>query len=415
MYKNNVITIRGTFLFIPLLLVALIPLSSAAVDYYLKADVVTKIMPDGASIQMWGFASCNETFTECEPVTVPGPMLVVPPGDTTLTIHLMNNLTPANVGGMGCPVSIIIPGQLTDMTPVRFGPTPYPQYEGRVRSFTHETPHGSIGTYTWSNFRPGTYIYQSGTHPQCHVQMGLYGGVKKDAAANEVYPGIQYDNEVILFYSEIDPAFHEAIATGNYGPGKAVTSTINYKPKYFLINGAPYPSASPIMDHPLEGSERVLVRFLNAGLQSHVPTLQDLYMSLIAEDGNLYPYPKNQYSVLLAAGKTIDAIVTPPQGVYPIYDHNMYLTNVESFPGGMLTYLEVEEEAPPFLHPADQPPYGNGDVEIQDIEISAFASAWLSGSDPEILDWHVSSGGAIFLQGGCYTWQDTTWIWINCL
>ena len=26
--------------------------------------------------------------------------------------------------------------------------------------------------------KPGTYLYQSGTHPQVQVQMGLYGGVK---------------------------------------------------------------------------------------------------------------------------------------------------------------------------------------------------------------------------------------------
>jgi hypothetical protein len=41
----------------------------------------------------------------------------------------------------------------------------------------------------------------------------------------------------LLFFSEIDPVLHDAVASGNYGEGKAVTSTINYRPRYFLVNG----------------------------------------------------------------------------------------------------------------------------------------------------------------------------------
>ena len=37
---------------------------------------------------------------------------------------------------------------------------------------------------------PGTYLYQSGSHPAVQVQMGLYGGVTSDAAAGEVYSGV---------------------------------------------------------------------------------------------------------------------------------------------------------------------------------------------------------------------------------
>ena len=44
------------------------------------------------------------------------------------------------------------------------------------------------GIYSWTNMKPGTYLYQSGTHPQVQVQMGLYGGVKKDFATGRPIP-----------------------------------------------------------------------------------------------------------------------------------------------------------------------------------------------------------------------------------
>jgi len=59
-------------------------------------------------------------------------------------------------------------------------------------------------------------------------------------------------------------------------------------------------------------NERVLLRLLNAGLKSVVPALDGgAYLSLVAEDGQPYPYAKQQYSTLLAAGKSIDAVLTP--------------------------------------------------------------------------------------------------------
>jgi FtsP/CotA-like multicopper oxidase with cupredoxin domain len=298
-----------------------------SIDYNLSASAFTKTMPDGVTvITMWGFALAGGA------PTAPGPMLEVPPGETSLTINLTNNL-PENI-------SIVIPGQPMTLSPVMFT-----DGEGRqrVRSFTHETgASGGTNTYTWNNLKPGTYIYHSGTHPAKQVQMGLYGGIKMDAAAGQAYTGHAYDNEVILFYSEIDPYLHAAVEGGTYGT-PSYPSTINYIPKYSLINGEPHPNAAPVVDHSIGTGERVLVRFLNAGLRAHVPTLGGgLYMDVIAEDGNLYPYPKGQYSVLLSAMKTTDAILTPASAnTYPVYDRSLYLANADSEAGGMLVHLDV--------------------------------------------------------------------------
>ena len=68
---------------------------SSAVTVDLQAGAITKTMPDGTAITMWGYG------LQGGPVTVPGPTIVVPPGDGTLTVNLLNNLTEA--------VSLVIP------------------------------------------------------------------------------------------------------------------------------------------------------------------------------------------------------------------------------------------------------------------------------------------------------------------
>ena len=209
--------------------------------------------------------------------------------------------------------------------------------------------------------KTGTYLYQSGTHPAKQVQMGLYGAVKVGD-----YPGV--DNEVLLLYSEIDPALHDPPATAK---------PLNYKPEYFLINGEPYPNAAPIIDHSVVTNENVLIRFLNAGLKTHVPTLLGGYMTVIAEDGNLYPYPKEQYSVSLPAGKTVDALWVPAtDGTYPVYDARHYLTSAGAPEGGMLVKLEVG-------------PDGNAPVAVDDnytVAEDGTLTATVGGTPAGVLD-----------------------------
>ncbi len=324
-----------------IVLVAL-PVTAVAADFYLRAEAVTVNFPDGTpsgrNVVMWGFALDSSFGAADGNVTVPGPMLTVPSGDATLTIHVDNNLS--------VPISIVIPGQITTMTPVihSVAPSdPASAYNGRVRSFTHETPPGNTAavTYNWTNFRPGTFIYHSGTHPALQVQMGLYGGVKKDTASGTAYTGVPYDAEVVLFFSEVDPNFHDAVAGGNYGPGGTVTSAVNYSPQFFLINGrpntgavAPIPAGNP--------GDTVLIRFLNAGLKSHAPNSLGLRMSVVAEDGFAYRHQREHYAIGLPALKTKDAIVSPSAvGVYPIYDRALHLTNGTASPGGMVAHIET--------------------------------------------------------------------------
>ena len=340
------------------LVLAALPLAVSqafAAEYWLQTGTTTV-----QGVPMWGYANCTASFATCDPVTVPGPALTVAPTDTAgLTVHLKNTLT--------APTSLVISGQaISDPTPVWTDGTSGPRngdLTRRVRSFTHEaSAGGGTADYVWPNLKAGTYLYESGTHPQVQVQMGLYGAVTRDAdAGNVAYrqgaTSIAYANQLTLLYSEIDPALHQAVSDGTYGSG-GPTSTLEYRPKFFLINGKAYPDATLAPLATVTAAQGTLLRFINAGLKTHVPTINGQYWKMIAEDGNPYPYlnnPRQQYTAFLTAGKTLDVLLTPsnPNASgnvrYAIFDSRVYDTNNGAQGGGMLAYLDVTPaiNAPP--------------------------------------------------------------------
>ena len=371
---------------------------AAGAEYWLCAKAGSVTMPDGAIVPIWGYVQDdNADLTDGCPAldastwTAARPALNVPSADVTgLTVHLRNDLS--------APTSLVIPGQAMP-TPVAGaepvwtdGSTgPRTAATQRVRSFTHEAAPGLTADYAWSSVRPGSYLYHSGTHPQVQVQMGLYGAVTRNfldgvpevpavppdpgipgdpgtpavpAVPGQAYDGVPYGAELTLLFSEIDPAQHAAIAAGTYGTAGApvtpcpdsggtsmpMTSTLCYRPKYFLINGKPFQPTDPAMA-TLSVGQDTLLRLLNAGLRSYAPTVQGTYMKMIAEDGNRYryrdtglDYPRDQYqySTLLASLKTTDAVITPASlGGTVIYDRRLHLVNNLAQNGGMFVRLDA--------------------------------------------------------------------------
>lgn len=283
-------------------------------------------MPDGGTVAMWGYG--NDAGGVCN-ATVPGPRITLPVGESLLTINLRNAL-PAGTEG----VSVMIPGLAGTTAPA---PVFFTDGQGRQRvsSMAPVTAPGATVQYQFAS-KPGTYLYQSGTHPAVQVQMGLYGAVTQDAATG-AYEGVPYDNEVMMLYSEIDPALHTAVAGGVYGTA-AYPSAINYQPKYFLVNGESYTAATPDMPAGAAG-QTTLIRFMNAGLESHAPFLTGLSMNIVAESGNAYPYPRRQHSMLLAAGQTRDAVIeAAADGRYPVSDRRLR--------NGLMRVLAVGPAAP---------------------------------------------------------------------
>ena len=139
------------------------------------------------------------------------------------------------------------------------------------------------------------------------------------------------------------------------GPAPCYPAAVNYTPTYFLINGqyfdktAPQNSAFTVADTAPYSSGNILVRLLNAGSRTHVPSIVGLPMSLVAEDGNLAPgKPKLQNEVLLTAGKTHDVLVRPAASgtayapaTYPVFDRALNLSTDNHPDGGMQGFLLV--------------------------------------------------------------------------
>lgn len=353
---------RATLLGIATLLAALAAAPAAAHTVYLRAAPFTATMPDGVTpVPMWGYAIGNsaEEANAATPAS-PGPAITVPAGDNSLTVILINALP--------VPTSFVLHGQNTRMTPVftsiddDTSCTPGTSLACRVRSFTHEAAPASSAQYVYGNVKPGTYFYQSGTLPQVQVQMGLVGMLRKDTplptaatALQYAYDNLPYDHEVALVLSEVDTVLHNAVNT-NGGSLPPATSTLNYAPTYFrlhrygsAVNGATAeeitatPSRVPLN---VPSGQRMLLRTLNAGLQSRSLMIDDGHVFIAAEDGNKFPYAREQVTALLPAAKTADLWFTPVAGSAPrvltVFDRRLDLTNNNGDAvGGMLAQMKV--------------------------------------------------------------------------
>jgi hypothetical protein len=267
-------------------------------------------MPDGALVHTWGFASSAGISA-----TVPGPLLLGNEGDT-MDVTLNNSLP--------FTVALAFPGQ--ELLPDLVG-----------------VPPGGSATYSFVLSSPGTFLYEAGlTADGPHqVAMGLYGAL----VANPLVPGT-YNDEWLLVLGEVDPVL-------NSDP--AAFSMHEYSPEYGLINGQAYPAVPEIEVLP---GQTVLFRYVNAGLQSHWMGLLGLRQQIIASDGQPLPASYGVVADTIAAGQTVEALVTIPATAvtdarYALYDTNLLLHNagqtgtaVGLSYGGMMTFLRVTEGSP---------------------------------------------------------------------
>ena len=305
--------------------------AAAQTTVRLIAAPVTKdvTLPNGTtvSVPMWGYALDTAPQTPTarsnagETVTVPGPRIVVPPGDTTLTIKLTNCLPETDLAGH-----------------------PRPAVHGRAREKRRRArPVDDAGdgcaaapeTYTFTGLKPGTLPVPERV---ASGRAGADGPLRRDDEGRSppATPtrAFAYAHEAVLVYSEIDQALHQAVcpsivggacSPGTYGTPSGPTSTIDYRPSLFLINGESYTEAMATIAAGTAG-EATLLRLLNAGLRTHAPVLDNGSLRIVAEDGNKLPFAKDQAAVMLAAGKTHDALWTPAAaGTYSLYDRTLGL------------------------------------------------------------------------------------------
>jgi hypothetical protein len=409
----------------------------------LTAAPSTLTLPDGSSVPMWGY-SCDATqvagttatcakLNPGAPVNGWSPVVITVPTGQDLQINLTNSLIFTITGGSATntvPTSLVIVGQLggglgnsatSTQSPVHDNAQQVtwpiaspgsantaPPQGNRVQSFSTEVAEGATANLCWGTscptptpaLRPGTYLIESGTHPSIQGPMGLYGMLVVTAAptqssnvetlAGTAYPGVSYDAEVPVLFSEIDPAqngsVQAAVTTSGFsetmvwsgqpgGCGNPSSSTyhqcyppaVNYTPLYYLINGVGFnktnASNSLFASNPastLSTATSVLVRMVNAGLRMHVPAIVGSQtgspavpgFGLIAEDGNPLPgVTRVQNEVFMAAGKTYDVKINVPASAataLPIYDRELSLSgNGTAHDAGMLAYLRINGAALP--------------------------------------------------------------------
>jgi FtsP/CotA-like multicopper oxidase with cupredoxin domain len=290
---------------------------AAAVTINLCAKKGSLILPKSIVVSVWGFAlkpsgvPCGDPSVQAQ---VPGPVIDLVAGDE-VTVNVTNTLNQN--------VSVIFPGQGVP-----------PDFDG--------VPRTDRASYTFTPSAPGTFLYEAGANAQVQIPMGMFGALIVRPSVclvtcvpipNQAYDDLStaYDVEAIMVLSEIDPAFNAHPMTFDF---------TNWAPKYWLINGKTYPRIRPPIS--ATAGQKVLLRYLNAGVDHHTMTLLGAYQREIAADAFPLPFPFDAVSETIPAGQTKDMIVTVPSaGSFPLYSANLNVTNVDSYPGGMMTFIKA--------------------------------------------------------------------------
>lgn len=342
------------------------PPGSGLVVCELWATTGTITLPGGASLPIWGYSDSAAGAAQ-----LPGPVIIAQEGDQVqVTLHNALSVTTA----------LFFDGQT--LPPDRSG-----------------VSAGASSVYQFSASTPGVFLYEAAPLPgaQQQVAMGLFGAliVRPAGAPGQAYanPASAFDDEALLVLSEIDPAL-------NNNP--LAFDMRRYQPKYWLINGKAYPDTEPILT---AAGNRVLLRYVNAGLQTHTLAFLGGYQKFLALGSAELPFYRNLVSEELGPGQSADALVTipasaPPGMRYPLYEASMLLHNngAPGF-GGMITFLTIPDGA------------GNGDTQgptasgislspnpangTADVAVSATLSdAATGGSNIQATEFFIDSIGA---------------------
>jgi FtsP/CotA-like multicopper oxidase with cupredoxin domain len=114
----------------------------------------------------------------------------------------------------------------------------------------------------------------------------------------------------------------------------------------FTINGRAFPNTQPL---EVREGERVRIRLINVGHESHFMHSHSHRFEIVAKDGNPVPgKPQVRDTVEVGPGSRVDIILTADNpGVWPFHCHNLlHVANDNIYPGGMLTFITYTEDSP---------------------------------------------------------------------
>jgi Multicopper oxidase len=309
---------------------------------------------EASPVPIWGYVDCTTNPSSPPALTGPGgPTLAYNQGEA-VSITLHNNLSVAT--------GLVFPG--LPQPPDRTGVAP-----------------GGTKAYSFTVNKPGTFLYQAALLPksQYQVAMGLYGalsvlpsgGGKAYADSVPTTQDSTFTTQATLVLGEIDPALNR---TAN----PATFNMRNFAPRYGLINGAVHPNTAPI---PAAAGDKVLLRYVNAGLKLHSMAALGVRQNVIAYDGNQLRYPHKIVAETFGPGQTTDVIATVPTSAaagskYAIYDGSLSLHNSSSGNGGMLTFISVAGSTVPSGTPTTSgvtltPSTTNGTIPAAGVAVTA--------------------------------------------
>ncbi|HEV7465491.1 MAG TPA: multicopper oxidase domain-containing protein [Candidatus Dormibacteraeota bacterium] len=275
-------------------------------------------------VPIWGFS-----LNSVGPATLPGPTLVSFENES-LKVNLHNQL-PSSAGNLSLEI---------------------PQASMSTAPDTTGVANGGTATYTFSNLRPGTYVYEAGetANGPRQVAMGLTGMLivrpstwtaLNHTAYNDTGSGFTAESPVEL--NEIDTSF-------NANP--AGSDLKDYTPNVFLVNGHAFDPAFPSVGSiPVSNTDRLLLRYADLGLRERSISIADARQTEWASDTDLLPNQNDLAALYLNPVQTADTltVVDPTSTIgtmIPVYDQGRHFqpstaAGGQGGLGGMIAMITV--------------------------------------------------------------------------
>jgi hypothetical protein len=120
----------------------------------------------------------------------------------------------------------------------------------------------------------------------------------------------------------------------------------DYAPELFFINGARYPNTleDPQTLVSLNLGETGIISVVNSGYMDHVLHFHGFHIEILSAQIQSDRVGWIKDSIPIKSGEAMTfRLVANQVGMYPVHDHNLIaVTNVGTYPGGMLTQIQVQ-------------------------------------------------------------------------
>jgi FtsP/CotA-like multicopper oxidase with cupredoxin domain len=234
--------------------------------------------------------------------SVPGPVIRVNEGDR---------------------VRMIVQNDLPVATAVHWHGMVLPNDQDGVPHLTqHPIEPGKTFVYEWKAIATGTHWYHSHSSGK-DIGRGLYGTL-------EVVPRVGD--------LRTDRDYRLMIGDTNLG---------------FVLNGRSFPATVALK---AQVGERVRIRLIGTGEDSHPIHLHGSPFRVIAQDGLRLPQPQWMDTLLVSPGQTFDLLVVPQTpGRWLLHCHIFAHSETERAMLGLVTILDVEKSSLP-VSPLDKGP-----------------------------------------------------------